>query len=46
MIIQLIQTLTVENEVLKKKNQEIQNDFAYLNKDLIDREELLNQIHN
>ena len=40
-----IQTLTVENEVLKKKNHEIQDDFAILNKDLIDREELLKQIH-
>lgn len=40
-----IQTLTVENEVLKSKNHEIQDDFAHLNKDLIDREELLKQIH-
>ena len=40
----IIQTLRVENEVLKEKNNEIQNDFAHLNKDLIDKEELLNQI--
>lgn len=39
-----LQILKVENEVLKKKNHEIQNDFAHLNKDLIDREELLKQI--
>ena len=40
----LIQTLSVENEELKMKYQEIQNDFSYLNKDLIDKEELLKQI--
>ena len=29
-----IQTLSAENEVLKKKNHEIQDDFAHLNKDI------------
>ena len=39
-----IKTLKVENEVLKEKNLEIQDDFVNLNKELIDREELLKQI--
>ena len=40
----IIRTLGDENEILKKKNTEIQDDFINLNKELIDREELINQI--
>lgn len=40
----IIKTLKVENELLKEKNLEIQDDFVNLNKELIDREELLKQI--
>ena len=40
----IIKTLKVENEVLKEKNNEIKDDFVNLNKELIDREELINQI--
>lgn len=40
----LLKTLKAENEVLKAKNFEIQDDFVNLNKELIDREELIKQI--
>jgi sugar-specific transcriptional regulator TrmB len=40
----LIKTLSVENVVLKERNQEIQDDFVNLNKELIDQEELIKQI--
>jgi hypothetical protein len=40
----IMKTLEVENELLKEKNLEIQDDFINLNKELIDREELLKQI--
>ena len=40
----IIKTLEGENEILKKNINEIQDDFISLNKELIDREELINQI--
>jgi phosphatidylserine/phosphatidylglycerophosphate/cardiolipin synthase-like enzyme len=40
----LIKKLSLENKVLKEKNSEIINDFIYLNKELIDRDKLINQI--
>ena len=39
-----IKTLSLENKVLKEKNSEILNDFIDLNKELIDRDKLINQI--
>ena len=40
-----IKTLSLENKILKEKNSEILNDFIDLNKELIDRDKLINQIN-
>ena len=39
-----IETLKIENNILKEKNQEIQDALVLLKKEFIDREKLLNQI--
>ncbi len=41
----IIKSLKIDNKILKEKNREIHDDFVNLNKELIDREELLDQIN-
>lgn len=42
----IIESLKVENEILKEKNQEIQEALVPLKKELVDRDKLMNQIRD